>query len=522
MPGDRDRERMLAWSPDADTRALDEQDSVLTDSVGFDRVEPAEGDIEDWTHLYETSPLVRASINKFSRDVAAPGYRIDLVDHDDDPPQARDDLSERIDPTFGDLDLVDAIEQFLDRSVIHAGEFEHDFSELVVECVKDARGRRGTALVEHVYDNAENADFILGFRAFKAETTTAYTRPGTGILLQPGDEPDDGDGGNFTTRTVGGSRRRAPQTPAGKRAAYVQFDSVFFGGDEPESAFAVDDVTKISHDPDTGEVYGTPDTATIYDRATALKQRLTDLDHSILASAYKHWFVSVDAPQSQAEQLVSDLNPSDPTDVSVLGHELEVDSVKGDVPSISEAVHDDVEYIMAGLPTPVYQIGFANDVNRDVTGEQSPSYRELVQNERRRIEGAFNPAIQQVADQFMPEGEDAPIVELKLAPDGDLSPMDDEDFDATAFKELSDALSTAGVTMDPEYVLERWLGIDPDEAMPDTDADFGPMDPNDPAVQEQFDQMTGDSGDGPPGASGDGPGGGDGSGTDEDDSEGEE
>lgn len=441
-----------------------------------DRVEPSD-DIEDWVDSYYDSPIIRAPIQTFVADVVAPGWRVSVEDNDS---------------------LQEDLQAWAEECAIVEGEFGHDFTRIIEDTLIDKYGRRGTALIEHVYDDAEAQEELLALRPFRVETVTAYTRPGKNILLKPDDRATDFEA-QQPDGQADGDRGDLPTTRAGDAAAYVQYDDVFGTRDRDEVALALDDVTKVTHDTDTGGIFGEPATASVSSRADAVNTKLDDADQGIKAKAYKYWLVNLPGiDQSTAEALIKDLNLDDPTTKSVTNSaEIEVESIDGEVPDIVDHLQFDVEYIISGLPLPLYKAGFASDINRDITTEQREAYQERIRDERRDLEATFEPIFQQKAAELSgvdPDSVgngDGPDVTLEIRPDEADSPLVDDDFDAKAFQQAMAGLKQAAPggaveqVIPPETVVETFLGLDPDEVLPAGDDQPLPDETN-PDVQAAF------------------------------------
>ena len=326
----------LALDGDADPQARDEEHDPWATTLDVDRKEPDRGDIEDWVAEYKANPLIRVPTQIFTSDVLEPGYRTQLgIGEDDAPPTVSG-----YDEDYNGLDLDEALEKWLGQAGIVDGEFGHDFGDVLEKALKDLIGRRGSSMVETVYDDATEQNRIMGLRPFKVETVTAYTREGKSILLRPDDDPEDVDFESgrsvHSPASIGdGSRETLPQTPAGDTACYVQFDDVFGGWDDDEVRFAQDDVVKMANDADTAEVFGEPDAASVHDRAKAIRQQYADLDQALKAVAYSHWVAQVDTgDEDEAKKLLDGFDPSNPEKVNVVNYKVDAEHFSGSIPDI--------------------------------------------------------------------------------------------------------------------------------------------------------------------------------------------
>lgn len=431
------------------------------------RIEPETGETEDFVADYKQCPLVRIPLDNFASDVMEPGLRVELPDDD------------------GDLD--DDLEDWLSKAAVLGGEFGGDIATLMESQVRDNR-LRGNGFVEIVYDNAERKEQIAGFVTFQSETVTVYTRPGKSILLQPDDTEVEINQYN---------RSRPVQTPSGDAAAYVQYDESF-GAEKDEVPLAVDDVVKISNNPDTGEILGQSDVEPVHDRVRGLMQKLTDVDEAIAAKAYAFWLFKMGEPddpmdEEKAQQFMNAHSEDEwePGNKQAVSGDVSIETISGEVPEVWESFNFDVQYILSSLPTPKYRTGFENDVNRDIAQRQQEDYEDAVANERRKLEAAWQPVVQRKAEELA-DGE-APKVKLVIEPEEDESPLANPNFDAAEFKAVMAGLKQASPggaveqVIKPESIVETFLKLDPDEVMPDQEEAV--IDENNPQVQRLMQQM---------------------------------
>jgi len=303
---------------DADPQARDER--PITVAREEYTQEPDREDIDRWVRAYYRNPLIRQSIRNFAADVLEPGVSVDVDTDGDDEPTVPEDYRFQ---EFRGMALSDALELWAGQCGIVGGRFDRDLADVLEDVVIDLRGRRGTALVEHAYDDPEAREYILGLRTFKTETTTAYTRDGKNILLRPQDT--DVDFETVAVQDMAGDPSRfdsAPTTPADKAAAFVQYDDIFGDYDEKDDIpFALDDVTLLSNDPDTGTIFGRPDAASIVDRSEELREEFSDTAQAIKAVGYGHWLATVDTDdEDQARALLDSLDPSNPENIDFVNY----------------------------------------------------------------------------------------------------------------------------------------------------------------------------------------------------------
>lgn len=460
--------------------------------------EPDREDIERWINEYYNNPLIRQSVRNFAGDVLEPGVAVsvDTPDDGDEPTVPQDYKFEE----FRGLDLSEALALWLKQVAIVGGRFDRDMADLLEDVVIDLRGRRGTSLVEHAYKDPTERDYILGLRTFKVETVTAYTRSGKNILLKPDDAPDAYETIAIQESSANRLQDGAPDTPAGKTAAIVQFDDIFGRHDEKDDIpFALDDVTIISNDPDTGAIFGKPDAASVVDESESVREMFEDTAQAIKTVGYGHWIATVDTnDEDEAKKLLDGFDPSDPERVNVTNYGVDTEHFEGQSPDNVEHIQQLIEYILTSLPTPLYRVGFGGDINRDVTSVQQDDYQQEIQRERDRLQSAFSELLDQKVAEFM-EGDAKADTEygadLVIEPEDEDSPLLDENFDADEFSSVMSGLKQAAPggaveqVVPPHEVRETFLGLDA-EAPEAPDADAAAMEPlpdeTDPDVQETF------------------------------------
>lgn len=434
------------------------------------RVEPETGEIEDYREDFDQCSLVSGPIEDFASDVMEPGIRIELPDDE------------------SDSDLASNLEEWLSKAAFVSGVSGGSVAKLMESQVVDSKVT-GDGLVEIAYDDAETAEEIAGFIAFKREDVTMYTRPGKAILLQPGD----------TDAEINQYNRSQPlQTPAGKAAAYVQYDD-HIGSEKGEVALAVDDVVKISNKPETGSVGGRSDVEPVHPRIRGFLQKLTDVDEAIAAKAYAFWLFqmgSEDNPMSQekAEKFMKEHSEEEwsPGKKQSVPGNVSIETISGEVPEVWDSLQFDVEYILSAFPTPKYRTGFSDDTNRDIAKRKQEDYEDEISAFRRKLEAAWQPVVQRKANELA-DGEEAPEVKLVIEPEEDESPLANPNFDAAEFKATMAGLKQAAPggdvsqIMTAESIIEVFLKLDSDEVMPDTEEE--PIDESNPQVQELMQQM---------------------------------
>ena len=464
-------------------------------------------EIAEYTSEYYRNPLVRVPIQNFAADVTEPGVSVTVeTPEDTDVPMVPESARQ-----YAGRPLDAALEDWVTSSYIDGFSFDANASDLLEEVVKDRRGRRGTAIVEHAYDDPRERERLMGLRPLKVETTTAYTREGKRIALRPDDDP-----GSFDSVAIDDlgdyNRDKAPETPAGQTAAIAQFDEVFGSEDREEIPFALDDLTISAHDADTGALFGEPDSATVINRAKSLRRKLRHVDQSVVNTAFGNIVAQVDSESEDVVKAVRDNldvnvkdrgEDADPESVSVTNAPVDISEIDASVPQITEHIKQEVEFVLAAMPTPLYRVGFAGDINRDVTAEQGEDYRDAVKRERRRLESDFQGVLAMKTRELLygdahADESVAVTPRLRIRPSDSESPLRDEEFDAGEFGELMSALSTAagpkgGATalMPEEVIVDTLLDMDPDVVLggdgPAPDA--APAGEASAAVREAFDEF---------------------------------
>jgi len=492
------REGVARLAPSANPQARDEEPIAISREEHTQ--EPDRDDIDRWTTEYYKNPLIRQSVRNFAGDVLEPGVSVTVhTDDGEDEPAVPNDYKFE---EFHGLDLSDALALWLKQVAIVAGRFDRDLADLLEDVLIDLRGRRGTALVEHAYKDPTERDYILGLRTVKIETVTAYTRSGKNILLKPDDDADAYETVAIQESEAAQFEDGAPSTPAGKTAALVQYDDIFGRHEEKDDIpFALDDLTIISNDPDTGSIFGQPDAASAVDRSEELREMFDDTAQAVKAVGYGHWIANVDTnDEEEAKNLLEGFDPSNPERVNVTNYAVETEQYQGDVPDNVDHIQQQIEYILAALPTPLYRVGFAGDINRDVTSVQQDDYQEEIQRERDRLQSAFSDVLDQKVAEFLEDDAKADTnvsADIVIEPDDADSPLLDDEFDADEFSSMMSGLKQAAPggaveqVVPPHELRETFLGLsaEPPEAPGDgPDAMASLPDEADPRVQEAFDE----------------------------------
>ncbi|SEO70854.1 hypothetical protein SAMN05216388_101765 [Halorientalis persicus] len=465
--------------------------------------EPDKSNIEQWREAYKNNPLIRVPVQNFAADVLEPGLSVTLELGDDADEEAVPSVpDDHYAEQYRGLDLDTALEQWLANSYIDGWDFDASATDLLEAIVKDRRGRRGTGLVEHSWDDPTKRERLLALRPIKTETVTAYIREGKAIALRPDDNANEFE--SVAVDDLGDdSRETAPKTPAGKTATIAQFDDVFGASERDEIPFALDDITVSPYDADTGALFGRPDTATVAERADAVKEKLAHIDQAILNTAFANIIAKVDTDDRElATKIRDDLSVNSPDTVSGTNVPVEITELDGSVPDAVDTIQQEIEFVLAAMPTPLYRVGFAGDINRDVTDVQQEDYRDEVKRERRRLEADFQGALEQKAREFLHGSAQADAEldvtpRLRIRPEEAASPLRDEEFDPEAFATLMNGLATAAgpkggadTIVPQDEIVDTFLDMDPDDVLGGDGADEAELDESDPRVQQAFAEFT--------------------------------
>lgn len=451
------------------------QDTKLDDgfiaeytSGDYDRRKPPKDDLEEYWRTYETNPLVRQPINHFASDVVEPGFRVKAED---------DDLEKRL-------------ETWLEQGAISHGEVDKHFTDVLRQCVIQ-REVRGTAMIEVVPNEEGN---IWGFRPINAATVYALTYDNQNILIKPDD-----------------TELKVPTNWNDEAAAYIQFDERAIGGPfdrRDEVPLSQNDVVKTVRDGDTNDIYGTSRVEEVYEYIEGLDKILEDNEKAIASKGHPHWVFKLGEPNGDpsnpragiwADDKIRKLRDSHKKDNFTAGQkdflpgDVDVETISGDTADIEETISFYVEYILSAMPTPKYMLGFADEINRDITSEQEEQYNRQISNARRELESTFRQVLQAKAEEY---GYSNPNVRLSIEPKRHENPLMADDFDAQEFKSFAQglkAIAPAGSTemvMPPEEVREKILGLEAEPDVTDEQEEMLPeLADTEPEVAEAFTEM---------------------------------
>jgi hypothetical protein len=224
-------------------------------------------------------------------------------------------------------------------------------------------------------------------------------------------------------------------------------------------------------------------------RARSLRKKLRHVDQSVTNTAFGNILAQVETQQREVVESVRDnldvnikdrgVRDENPQTVSATNAEIDVHEIDASVPDVVDIIQQEIEFILTAMPTPLYRVGFAGGINRDVTSEQNEDYRDAVKRERRRLEDDFRRMLRLKAkglilgDPHTDESLDVDVA-LRIRPSTSESPLRDEEFDAGEFSNLMSGLSTAagpkgGATaiLPKEVIIDTVLDMDSEEVLED-------------------------------------------------------
>jgi hypothetical protein len=425
---------------------------------GVDQID-APDNLDELVDLAKRLGFVWQAYDVFANEVWEPGYRLegpartrayfmgDDEDIDAQPPEGT--------PEGG----------FLSNCGVFAGEKQQDFYD-VGKAATFQRRLRGTVLIELLKKNPEQAESeISGFYFIRPETVSAEVYPNQNILIDPDDT--DVDGVEITKR--------------GEAAAYIQFDDDSILGrrgtfdDREEIPLSQNDVHKQVLNPGIGDdasaeqgVFGTPGLEPISediaeylqikrDRATAISNKahgIHFIEHGrdVVDLGNEKQLIEWDSDSmDDFESQLSDIGPG-----GYVTHDasVNVERKTGDVPDLESTIQNYIDDIFSGLPVSKYKIGFEDDINRDVTSEQSDSDERQVEEEREYQERQWTTVLKTVAER---KGLPTEGLRLKIEPEPQDSPVmsmsEDEINKLATYAEALNAL--AGPQGGPQTLVDR-------------------------------------------------------------------
>lgn len=443
-------QRVLAGDGEPDSQTQDpeynERDGRGFSSFRFggdvERRSPPQDSLRKYWRQYETTGIVRKSINTYANDIIEPGYHVESSDEE----------------------LERRMNDWLQEGVIANGVQDKDFLNLIEDVIKQ-REVRGTALVE-IVPQANNRDGIWGFRLINVESVNALEKEKSGLLVRP-DETDLDD---------------VPVTQRGEAAAYIQYDNRAFGGpfDEDDVPLSQNDVLKFVRDGDAYDVFGTSRIEGISQDIETLNDILDDNAEAIASKGHPYWIFKMGEPTDDPEnpragiwpddkiQALRDSHKSDNYNAGqkdFLPGDVDVRTVSGETADIKPTIQFHTERILSALPTPKFMVGFADSVNRDISKEQFNAYMTQVRKARRELEQDFRPALKRKAKEWGYDGEAVESLELSIEQQTQKNPLRNEEFDAQEFKALAEGLRSfeESDAVSNEEIRQNLLGLPPQE-----------------------------------------------------------
>ncbi|WP_153952839.1 hypothetical protein [Halosegnis longus] len=359
--------------------------------------ERPDDDITEYRRLYETNPLISTPLDVTMDKVWEAGYYV----------------------TAATEEIEEELEEFSEQIGWIGGNQKQDLRQFGRDVMLSNYFVRGTFDGEKVVDDDGRHQ---GLYPLGVETLEAYTKPGKSILLAPSDTDKD----------------NAETTEDGKAAAFIQFDDgIQAWGDRKERRFTREEVIHWPRKPDTNEVFGTSRIEHVYERALALEAKYRDNDDAIAMKAWPMVLFqlgSEERPWNKNE--MTDFMDKYDTDEFGPGMyhgvpgDVEIQEFAGETADIDDAVTNDVDTILAGMPGPKFSLGAFNDdsVGNAVAASQERQFRQLVRGLRRDIEGILTQYYREVAVSWdlVEEGTDEyRSIELHVGrPQGDVAPED--------------------------------------------------------------------------------------------------
>jgi hypothetical protein len=389
-------------------------------------------------------------------------------------------------------------------------EKRQSFDRCLELTVKD-RWRRGTVLVEYLYNDPEDTESIItGFKHIRPETVSARTYENTNQLVAP----DDTDASDMTT-------------PRGEAAAWVQFDeqsilgrrlrSRLFTDAETSIPLSQNDVLKQALDQDIGGedpesgVFGESilrsvrDAAEEYrtisrDEAEAIQRIAFGVhtaqfnDHVIETSAGPQLISWNDEDIAKATTKLENLQAGE---VITTDAQVDLERFAPDLPDLDRPMRRRIREIVDPLPAPFYKHAFADEINQFVTEPQRADYQELIRSERLYQAQSWEAAFRRVAERH--DDLTADGLRVTIEPDEEASPVLSLDDEQMARLEsfagaMSDLFGPGGAPayVDEETLLTTVLQLPEEALLSDgelSDAAAETLNEADAEVQEQFDSL---------------------------------
>lgn len=391
----------------------------------------APDDLDELVALAKTVGFVWKAFDIFAQEVWEPGYRV----------EAESDAT--LQYFMGDMEDIEGSPPedtpeggFLANAGVYAGERHQDFFDIGKEATRQ-RWLRGTVLIELMKANPESPDSeITGFYHIRPETVSAEVYPNTNILIDP--EDTDVDGVETTKR--------------GEAAAYIQFDDNSILGrrgafsDTDEIPLSQNDVHKQVLNPGIGDdvgdnedlnqgVFGTSALEPVKEDIAEYRNIKRDESTAIGNKSHGMYFVEhgrevLDLGNGQVEVIEWDDDSMDDFEANLddlepggfITHDGSVtpERVDGEVPDLASVKENYINDIFSALPISKFKVGFEDNINRDVTSEQSENDKQLVSEAREYQERQWTQVLRTVANR---KGLPTEGLELKIEPEPSDSPI---------------------------------------------------------------------------------------------------
>lgn len=436
-----------------------------------EQIEPPRDAYAQYRTQYDTTPLLSAPIDQAVYDALSDGWRISADD--------------------------ERTEQFLTawakQCSIVAGEPDRDLGELLDLWAK-VWYIYGEPIVENV-PAKQRPDAIAALKMVPPSTISYHTRPGSSMLLQPGD--DD------MTSTL---------TESGEAAAYTQYDREASetwtdgaGKRLAERRLSFDDLTTASRNPDVGAVTGTSAIESCSEQVETLKETLRNDAQAIESQAWGQYFAGFEPlvvdhsegveikehEEGAQDEFLKELEEIEPGGIVTHDGQIDIQNKPGEVAEIVDRFTYLTKYILTAMPAPKFTTAFADNLNRDIAEDKNQLYQKEIDALQETIATTFEPVLRRVADQhaYPTDG-----IELSLEAPADDSPiLSLDDADISNIQTYAKALNTlsgdspATTLVDEGTILDLILQLPEDAGVPsDGNVD---VDEQDPEVQQQFADM---------------------------------
>jgi hypothetical protein len=419
------------------------QSTTGVDTIATDTAHPPAG-MKRAHEDYFYHPLVTASYNLFAETVLEPGYRITAT----------------IDGGT-DEEMQEALRLWASNAAIHAGMANQDLG-VILEDVVTLRPSYGTQFME-VVGTESDPQAAAALMLHNPATFKQLHREDQAILVQPDDDV----------------ARDHPTTPSGEAAAYVQYaDSLSGYRDQDAIPFAQSDLVKFVHDAPPGALWGRAIYESIGDYIDSLRQTFNDRQIAIRQTGYAHRIYSSETwSKSEASDYADahkdgDVSAGPYTDedyeesfagrVDFVPENVDVQTVTGEVPDVSNAIRDDIEHIFAVLPLAKLKIAYEEDINQFVAEPQMEKDSLLIEDERQYLRRKFEPILKRKANELAGGDYDGEI-RFAIEASPETNPLQREDFPAENFSTAATAINDLYAAGAPPELIAMLLsnaGVD--------------------------------------------------------------